>query len=94
MTPGEVKQVPTNVDFTIDLNAAEAAPLKNNGGFILKNDVVVVKNLQGDYIAASQICSHQAYDQVRFINQDGGIFYCDVHGFPVRTRWQSAEPSR
>lgn len=79
-TPGVVKQVPTNVDFTIDLNSAEAAPLKNNGGFVLKNDVVVVRNLQGEYIAASQICSHQSYDQVRFINQEGGIFYCDVHG--------------
>ena len=48
-TPGVVKQVPTNVDFTVDLNSAEAAPLQNNGGFILKNDVVVVKNLQGEF---------------------------------------------
>jgi len=35
---------------------------------------------EGNYIAASQVCSHQAYDQVRFVNQQGGIFYCDVHG--------------
>jgi Rieske Fe-S protein len=42
--------------------------------------VVVVKNLEGEYVAASQVCSHQSYDQVRFVNQDGGIFYCDVHG--------------
>ena len=31
-------------------------------------------------MAASQVCSHQSYDQVRFVDQSGGIFYCDVHG--------------
>ncbi|MEO9894665.1 Rieske (2Fe-2S) protein [Aurantibacter sp.] len=77
---GEVKEVPDNVDFTVDLSSNEAASLSSNGGFILKNDVVIAKNLEGEYIAASQICSHQGYDQVRFQNVDGGIFYCDVHG--------------
>jgi len=72
--------VPTGVDFTIDLNASEAAPLANNGGFILKNLVVVVKNLDGNFIAASQVCSHEGYDTVRFFDNDGGIFYCDTHG--------------
>lgn len=79
-TEGEIVTPPTNVDFTIDLTAAEASKLANNGGFILKNLVVVVKNLEGEFVAATQICSHQQYDQVRFINQEGGIFYCDVHG--------------
>lgn len=77
---GNIVTPPTNVDFTIDLEAPEASNLANNGGFILKNLVVVVKNLQGVFVAATQICSHQQYDQVRFVNQDGGIFYCDVHG--------------
>ncbi len=72
--------VPTGVDFTVDLNSAEAANLANNGGFILKNLVVVVKNLEGSFVAASQVCSHEGYDEVRFVNQDGGIFYCSVHG--------------
>lgn len=77
---GNIVEEPTGVDFTIDLTSSEAANLATNGGFILKNLVVVVKNLEGEYIAASQVCSHEAYDQVRFVNQDGGIFYCDVHG--------------
>ncbi|PHQ60493.1 MAG: (2Fe-2S)-binding protein [Maribacter sp.] len=76
----EIIPVPTGVDFTIDLNASEGAKLANNGGFILKNLVVVVKNLEGDFVAASQVCSHESYDQVRFVSNDGGIFYCDVHG--------------
>ncbi len=73
--------VPTGVDFTIDLNSPEAAPLANNGGFILKNLIVVVKNLDGNFIAASQVCSHEQYDQVRFVsNNNETFFYCDVHG--------------
>lgn len=73
-------EVPANVDFTVDLAAAEAANLQNNGGFILKNLVVVARNLEGQYVAASQVCSHENYDQVRFVDTAGGIFYCDVHG--------------
>ncbi|KAB5487581.1 MULTISPECIES: ubiquinol-cytochrome c reductase iron-sulfur subunit [Flagellimonas] len=77
---GNLEEVPTGVDFTVDLTSQEAQALATNGGFILKNLVVVARNLQGEYVAASQVCSHESYDQVRFVNQDGGIFYCDVHG--------------
>ncbi|MFX0555159.1 ubiquinol-cytochrome c reductase iron-sulfur subunit [Maribacter sp. CXY002] len=77
---GNVVEVPTGVDFTVDLNSEEGAKLANNGGYILKNLVVVVRNLEGNFVAASQVCSHQSYDEVRFVNQEGGIFHCDVHG--------------
>ncbi len=77
---GDIVEVPTGIDFTIDLNSTEGAKLANNGSFILKNLVVVVKNLEGNFIAASQVCSHESYDQVRYVPNDGGIFYCDVHG--------------
>ncbi|MBT8211349.1 MAG: Rieske (2Fe-2S) protein [Eudoraea sp.] len=77
---GGENPVPTGVDFTIDLNSAEGSNLQNNGDFILKNDVVVVKNLQGNFVAASQICSHQQTDQVRFIAENGGFFRCFTHG--------------
>lgn len=76
----DVLPVPTGVDFTVDLTSTEGLGLQNNGDFILKNDVVVVKNLEGDFVAASQICSHQQTDQVRFIDDDGGIFRCSTHG--------------
>jgi len=72
--------VPTGLDFTIDLSSAEGKGLQNNGDFILKNNVVVVKNLQGKFIAASQICSHQGTPEVRFVVKDGGIFHCFTHG--------------
>lgn len=77
---GNIVEIPNGIDFTVDLESAEGAKLADNGGFILKNLVVVVKNLEGDFVAATQVCSHQQYDEVRFIEQDGGIFYCDVHG--------------
>jgi len=77
---GNIVEEPTGVDFTVDLDSTEAAKLANNGGFILKNLVVIAKNLEGEFIAASQVCSHESYDQVRFVDQNGGIFYCDVHG--------------
>ncbi len=77
---GTIVEEPTGVDFTVDLTSQEAQALVPNGGFILKNLVVVAKNLEGEYIAASQVCSHEAYDQVRFVNQNGGIFRCEVHG--------------
>jgi len=77
---GNIVEEPTGVDFTIDLTSSEASNLATNGGFILMNLVVVARNLEGQLIAASQVCSHEAYDQVRFVNQEGGIFYCDVHG--------------
>lgn len=72
--------VPKGVDFTIDLNSSEANNLKNNGGFILKNLVVVVRNLEGAFVAASQVCSHQGTENVRFVNTNGGIFNCSTHG--------------
>ena len=72
--------VPTGVDFTIDLTSTEAAPLANNGGFILQNFVVIARNLEGELVAASQVCSHQQTEEVRFISEDGGIFRCSTHG--------------
>ncbi|PCJ98452.1 MAG: (2Fe-2S)-binding protein [Flavobacteriaceae bacterium] len=78
--PGDMKPIPTGVDFTIDLNAAEGAGLQNNGDFILKEFVVVVKNLEGQFVAASQVCSHQQTEEVRFIPDNGGIFSCSTHG--------------
>lgn len=72
--------VPIGIDFTIDLNSNEGTGLQNNGDFILKDYVVVVKNLEGNFVAASQICSHQQTEEVRFISNDGGIYYCSTHG--------------
>ncbi|WP_394750454.1 QcrA and Rieske domain-containing protein [Spongiimicrobium salis] len=80
VAPEDMKPIPTGVDFTIDLNSADGAGLQNNGDFILRNFVVIVKNLEGNYVAASQVCSHQQTEEVRFLDDNGGIFRCSTHG--------------
>ena len=77
---GPEDDAPTGIDFTIDLSAPAAAPLQNNGGFILQNLVVVARNLEGNFVAASQVCSHQQTEEVRFVSDDGGSFFCSTHG--------------
>ena len=76
----ETFPIPEGVDFTVDLTSAEAAPLAENGGFIRTNFVVIARNLQGELVAASQICSHQQTEEVRFTTEEGGIFLCSTHG--------------
>jgi len=85
---GGDREIPSGVDFTIDLNSPNASPLNNLGGFIEvasnvsggPTDIVVARNLEDELVAASLICSHQGYAEVEFIQSDGGIFRCDVHG--------------
>lgn len=72
--------VPEGVDFTIDLSGPDGVALENPGDFILRNLIVVARNLEGNFVAASQICSHQQTDQVRFLTSQGGIFQCSTHG--------------
>ncbi len=69
------------LDFTLDLAAAENAPLGANGGFIINtaNKVVVVRDTAGNYVAATQICSHQGNVQVTY-NKAGNNFNCSAHG--------------
>jgi len=80
VSPEDMRPIPTGIDFTIDLSSNEGNGLQNNGDYILKDYVVVVKNLEGNFVAASQICSHQQTEEVRFVENDGGIYYCSTHG--------------
>tara|TARA_R110002012_G_scaffold56123_6_gene143691 strand:+ start:675 stop:1130 length:456 start_codon:yes stop_codon:yes gene_type:complete len=86
---GELETFPVSegIDFSIDLESPMAAPLADNGGFIsvksspdLKYlDIVIARNLEGELIAASKICSHQGTEEIRFITEDGGVFHCSTH---------------
>tara|TARA_R110000868_G_scaffold14075_5_gene65735 strand:- start:438 stop:911 length:474 start_codon:yes stop_codon:yes gene_type:complete len=86
--PEDQKPVPTGVDFTIDLNASSSANLQSNGGFIFaksketftENNIIIVRNLEGNLVAASKICSHQQTDAVEFVNEGVGIYECSTHG--------------
>lgn len=74
------KPIPTGIDFTIDLGGPDGTALQNPGDFILRQFVVVARNLQGNFVAASQVCSHQQTEEVRFVTAQGGIFQCSTHG--------------
>ena len=63
--------------FSIDLNASEAAKLAVDGGYIVKNNVVVAKNLNGEFVAATVICSQDLIKKVTFKNNE---YYCTEHG--------------
>lgn len=65
------------VDFILDLDASENAALQNVGGYIVKNQVVVAKAEDGNYYAATQICSHEGEIKVIFRNNE---YYCTAHG--------------
>ncbi len=67
---------PSNALFTIDLKSSEASKLRNKGGYIIKNKIVVAKNLSGDYVAATVICSHDLLKKMVFKNNE---YYCTEH---------------
>lgn len=78
---------PEGVDFTFDLESTQAAPLSENGGWVaLKSDnnlnyfdVILARNLEGNLVAASKICSHQGTEEITFSSVDGGVFFCTSH---------------
>lgn len=79
--PGVPTQpIPDGIDFTVDLSGPDGMALENPGDFILRNFVVIARNLEGQFVAASQVCSHQQTEEVRFVSSQGGIFQCSTHG--------------
>ena len=68
---------PTNVNFTIDLSNAANAALKNVGGYLVQNSVIVIHASTG-YIALSDVCTHQGCA----VNYDPSSTHliCPCHG--------------
>ena len=75
-----VVPVNTGADFTLDLSVAANAALLTNGGFLVKNNIIVAKTSAGTYFAVASACTHEGaeiqFDNVntRFIcsNQSAG----------------------
>ena len=68
----------SKVDFTLDLNDAANAALKVNGGFLVKNRVIIARTQSGGYIAVAAACTHEGTT----INYEGSSarFTCPNHG--------------
>ncbi|XAZ81872.1 Rieske 2Fe-2S domain-containing protein (plasmid) [Fibrella sp. ES10-3-2-2] len=71
-----VTPTPLNSPVTVDLTSAANAALKNVGGFVVTNNIVVANTTQG-YVAATVVCSHEGQRQVQLRNNE---FYCTAHG--------------
>jgi cytochrome b6-f complex iron-sulfur subunit len=67
------------VDFTLDLAAAENATLSAKGGFVIANKVVVAQDTAGNFVAATQVCSHEGKVQVSY-NKAANNYVCSAHG--------------
>ncbi len=66
-----------NVDFTLDLNAAENAVLNNNGGFLVKNGVIVARTMGGTFIAVAAACTHEG--TIIQYQGNNSRFFCPNH---------------
>ncbi|WP_439129148.1 Rieske 2Fe-2S domain-containing protein [Polaribacter sp.] len=72
----------TGALLTLDLSAASSNPLKKNGGYLIKNRIVVAKDLNGNYVAATVRCSHEPRDKIIFRNNE---YYCKEHSARFNT---------
>jgi nitrite reductase/ring-hydroxylating ferredoxin subunit len=66
----------TNALLSIDLNDANYSKLKENGGYVIVNDIVIAKNATGAYIACTLYCSHDNLKRMVFRNEE---WFCTAH---------------
>lgn len=78
--------------ITLDLAAASNAALKNNGGYVITQGLVVANN-NGNYIAATLTCSHEDLKKMVFKN---GEWYCTEHAarFTIAGKGLNSEGSK
>jgi cytochrome b6-f complex iron-sulfur subunit len=69
------------VDFTVDLALPANSALAANGGYIIDsaNKIVVARDTAGNYVAATQVCSHEGKVQVAY-NKASNNYVCSAHG--------------
>ncbi|MEI6817180.1 MAG: Rieske 2Fe-2S domain-containing protein [Bacteroidota bacterium] len=67
-----------NVNFTFLLTDATYAALRNVGGYVYTNGVIVARTATNTYIAVAQACTHAGCDVVYELQQND--FYCPCHG--------------
>ena len=69
-----------SVDFTIDVTNPLYSNLSTLGGFvIINNQFVVARANNGDYVAATRLCTHQAFNKIEYWSQYNE-WVCTEHG--------------
>ena len=67
------------VDFILNLDESPNETLKTVGGYVRTNKVVIALVSEGNFVAVTQICSHQGAENVTFRSMNSD-FYCTKHG--------------
>ncbi len=77
----ENADVPTAPDanLRIDLTEAGAEELLVDGGYIIREKVVIARTIDGKFAAATLICSHAGNENVLY-NKTADEWQCTVHG--------------
>jgi cytochrome b6-f complex iron-sulfur subunit len=70
--------VDPNVDFTLDLTAAENSALLNAGGSLGRNGVIIARIQGNEFVALRRACTHEGTD-VNY-QQSKQNFRCPNHG--------------
>ncbi len=70
------------VDFTLDLTAAANSALNTSGGSVISNNVIVINN-NGNFIALTDICTHQ--NCALSYSSSANRLNCPCHGSAFRT---------
>lgn len=83
----------TGVDFTLDLTKTDYSKLNNPEGFVIVNQIVVVRVSSSTFAAVTQVCSHEGNAAISYAN---GGFNCSVHGamFDINGKGLNANGSR
>lgn len=63
---------------TVDLNDPAYAALKSVGGFVYKDNIIIIHYTETEYLALSKVCTHQGCD-VSY-NPSGSYLPCPCHG--------------
>ncbi len=73
----DMADVPAEIDFTVDLDNSEYDNLLSPEGWVVVNAVVVAQGLNGEYLAATVVCSDAGNPRVEYRD---GEWFCPVHG--------------
>ena len=68
-----------SVDFSLDLTSPTYAALNNNGGSVVKDNIIIARTSAGAFVALTSICTHQQYNPIAF-ESAANRFHCPNHG--------------
>lgn len=66
------------LDISIPLNQPQFAPLLQNGSYVYFQQLIIARTLQGNYIAASEYCTHNGVSLE--YSEQSNQYWCPAHG--------------